>query len=178
VSGAPAGGAGEAPLAAWILAGGRSRRFGSDKAAFVVDGEPLLDRTARVCREAGLAVTVVARHERPGGLPTLVEPDGPRHPLHGVATALGAAAGRGHTRALLVPVDLPALSAGQLRALLAEAPPVYATAQRLLAVLPVSGMAPAAAHAAAGAPVRAFLAAVGARAVEVGPVPNLNEPPG
>lgn len=165
-------------MAAWILAGGLSRRFGSDKAAFLVDGETLLDRTARVCREAGLEVTVVARHVRPGGLATVVEPEGPRHPLHGVATALGAAAGRGHTRALLLPVDLPALTAAQLRALLAEPPPVYAAAQRLLALLPVSGMAPAAAHAAAGAPVRTFLAALGARPVDVGAVPNLNEPGG
>ena len=42
-----------------ILAGGRSRRMGRDKAAIPVAGEPLWKRQARVLREAGAASVVL-----------------------------------------------------------------------------------------------------------------------
>lgn len=164
-------------IGAWILAGGRSRRFGSDKAGFLVDGEPLLERTARVCGELGLPVVVVARHVRPGGLFTLIEPDGPRHPLWGVARALAEAAARGHRYGLMVPVDLPELQAASLERLLAGPRAAYAADQRLLAVLPTSAAQTAAAHAAAGASVRDFLAAIAATPVDLGALRNLNRPP-
>ncbi len=45
---------------AYILAGGRSRRFGSDKARALVEGVPLIVGLARSLAEAGLPVTVVA----------------------------------------------------------------------------------------------------------------------
>ncbi len=159
---------------AWILAGGLSSRFGSDKALHVLDGETLLARTARVCTEAGLDVVVVARHERPGGLTTLVEPDGPRHPLHGVATALGAAAARGDTTAVVLPVDLPELTEAAIRALVAAPAPTYAAGQRLLAHLPASAASAAAEGAARGGRVAAFLEGIAAAEVEVGEVGNLN----
>jgi molybdopterin-guanine dinucleotide biosynthesis protein A len=48
-----------------ILAGGRSRRMGRDKAAIVVAGEPLWKRQARVLRDAGAArVSLVLRPEQ------------------------------------------------------------------------------------------------------------------
>ncbi len=168
------------PLQAWILAGGLSTRFGSDKASHTIAGETLLDRTARVCREAGLAVTVVARGERPGGLATLVEPDGPRHPLHGVATALGAAAALGHRHALFVPCDLPSLHVEQLRLLLdshrVSGLPAHAASVRLLCVLPVAAEALARRLAAEGGSVRALLDGLGSGVVQVGDLENLNRP--
>ena len=84
------------PPSAWIVAGGEAKRFGSDKAMAILGGETLLARTARVCGECGLTVTVVARRPRDGGLPTLLEPlRAEHHPLFGVAAALHAAAARG-----------------------------------------------------------------------------------
>lgn len=159
---------------AWILAGGLSSRFGSDKALHLLDGETLLARTARVCAEAGLAVVVVARHERPGGLATIVEPDGPRHPLHGVATALREAAARGDTTAVVLPVDLPELTAAAVQALVAAPAPACAVGQRLLAHLPVSAAGAAAEVALRGGRVAAFLEGIAAAEVDVGEVGNLN----
>ncbi len=161
---------------AWILAGGRSSRFGSDKAGFVIDGETLLARTARVCGDAGWVADVVARHERPGGLRTLVEPEGPRHPLWGVASALSEAVARNQRAALLVPVDLPNLSAAALRALMAESAPRHAAGQPLLAHLPTHLAELAAAYARRGASVRAFLDEAGSVATDVGALDNLNQP--
>ena len=82
-----------APPSAWILAGGAAIRYGSDKALARIGSETLLERTARICGECGLGVTVVARFAREGGLPTLIERNRPeRHPLFGVSAALFAAA--------------------------------------------------------------------------------------
>lgn len=46
-------------IEAVLLTGGASRRMGQDKAALLVDGEPLGHRTARVLAEAGYPVTVL-----------------------------------------------------------------------------------------------------------------------
>ena len=56
-----------APPSAWILAGGAAIRYGSDKALARIGSETLLERTARICGECGLGVTVVARFARTMG---------------------------------------------------------------------------------------------------------------
>ncbi|MSQ03349.1 MAG: hypothetical protein EXR71_15895 [Myxococcales bacterium] len=162
---------------AWILAGGLSTRFGADKAMHPVAGETLLGRTARVCGDAGVAVTVVARHARPGRMPTLIEADGPRHPLWGVAAALAEAGARNQRAALVLPVDLPDLAAGALQKLLAGPAPIHASGQPLLALLPAHLAELAAAYARRGGSVRAFLDEAGSVAADVGPLANLNRPP-
>jgi len=160
-----------------VLAGGRSSRFGSDKALFRVDGETLLERTARVCGEAGLVVHVVARHVREGAVDTLLEPDTPtRHPLLGVAAALAAAAAAGHASAVVLPVDLPGLTPAAVQRLASAAAPACARGQPLLAHLPVSVAATAAAAAAAAGPVRAWMAALGPTELDLGVLENLNRP--
>ncbi len=45
----------------YILAGGRSRRYGSDKARLVIEGQPLLVRVARELADLASSMTVVAR---------------------------------------------------------------------------------------------------------------------
>ena len=161
---------------AWILAGGQSTRFGSDKALHPLGEETLLGRTARVCAQAGLEVTVVARYVRPGGLATLVEAEGPRHPLHGVAAALGAAAARGQPDAWLGPCDLPAVGPAQIEQLCRHAAPCYASSVRLLCLLPSNAAALASELAASGQSVGAFLTSLNAESVDVGPLVNLNLP--
>ena len=166
-----------AGTSAWILAGGESRRFGSDKAMALVGGETLLARTARICAECGLKSSVVARAPRDCGLPTVIETTrAERHPLYGVATALAAAAGRGERTALLLPCDLSDLPASAVLAVLSTPAPACADGQPLLCHLPVGLAASARAAAASGAPVRAFLRAAGATGVAVGELHNMNRP--
>ncbi|MFZ5481013.1 MAG: molybdenum cofactor guanylyltransferase [Myxococcota bacterium] len=145
-----------------VLAGGLSSRFGSDKAVHLVDGEPMAVRVARVLAEAGLAPRLVARAPRGLGLPELIEPDGPRHPLWGVAAALADGDG------FFTPVDLVDLRVEQVRALLAARG--RAKGQPLLGFFPASFREVALEAALAGRPVREVVTAE----VDVGVVRNLN----
>lgn len=155
----------------YVLAGGRSTRFGSDKALHVVAGVPLAVRTAEVLRAAGLDPWLVVREARDparlAGLPTLAEPDGPRHPLWGVATALALGEG-----AFFAPVDLVDLDPARVRALLDAR--AIATDQPLLGVWPAAMAARAREAALRGDAVRSVAAAL--PAVDVGAFVNLNRP--
>jgi selenocysteine lyase/cysteine desulfurase/molybdopterin-guanine dinucleotide biosynthesis protein A len=107
-----------------VLAGGRSRRFGRDKLAAELAGEPLLYHVlravSRVCEELiivgapdGLPVSM------PAGLPAapvvLLDPE----PYAGPLVALAHAARRAtHRRLLLVGGDMPELQEAVLRRLL------------------------------------------------------------
>ena len=161
---------------AWILAGGLSSRFGSDKAVYVVGGEPMVVRIATAIRASGLEPGLVARHPRGLELREIIEPEGPRHPLRGVAAALlwESWQSPAHPLALVCPCDLPALTEAQVRALVAAGPAV-ALGQPLLGVLPVAWAERAAAWAADGRSVRSFVADL--PTIDLGPVVNLNERP-
>jgi molybdopterin-guanine dinucleotide biosynthesis protein A len=151
------------------LAGGRSRRFGSDKALFPVNGVPLARHLADVLADAGLEPWLVVREPRRLGVPELVEPAGPRHPLWGVAAALA----RGEDT-FFTPCDLVDLRADQVRALLAAR--AVAVDHPLLGVYPASLAEVARQVALAGGPVRPVVA--GLPSCAIGPVTNLNRPPG
>ena len=80
-----------APPPAYILAGGRSTRFGSDKARAVLSGVPLLLRQARHLELRGHRVTVVASHTGAYddmGLTTIGDIEPERGPVGGLRTAL------------------------------------------------------------------------------------------
>ncbi|MDP2314467.1 MAG: NTP transferase domain-containing protein [Pseudomonadota bacterium] len=153
----------------YILAGGLSQRFGSDKARYLVDGEPLAVRIAAVLRAAGLDPWLVARAPRGLGLPELLEPDGPRHPLWGVAAALGEG-----SDAFVIPCDLVDVRVEQVRAL-SDAGAI-AAGQPLFGVYPARLRDRARAFAEAGGSVRAFVAEL--PVLDVGPIANLNQPIG
>lgn len=75
----------------YILAGGKSRRFGSDKARALLSGKPLVLRVADVVRSFASRITVVA--ETVGkyedlGLPTVADITPGCGPLGGLHTAL------------------------------------------------------------------------------------------
>lgn len=150
----------------WVLAGGRSRRFGSDKALHRVDGVPMAERVARVLAEAGLVVAVLGREPRGLAVPEVIEPDGPRHPLWGVAFALERGDG------FFAPCDLVDLRVDAVRALL-EARAV-AVGLPLLGVIPADRATRARALALEGAPARALVADLPRR--DVGVFRNLNRP--
>jgi len=107
-------------LVVGVLAGGHSRRLGRDKAALRVAGEPLLARTVRLARAAGLEVTVSGRSadqvapllgDLSGGraetLPCLPDERPGLGPLGGILTLLKPL----QRPVLAVSVDLPRLSA-------------------------------------------------------------------
>ncbi|MEX2672801.1 MAG: molybdenum cofactor guanylyltransferase [Phycisphaeraceae bacterium] len=74
-----------------ILAGGRSRRFGSDKARALLEGEPLIKRLAEQLRPVTASVTVVAdRAERYAdlGLKTVADREPGQGPMGGLLRAL------------------------------------------------------------------------------------------
>lgn len=79
------------PLPVYILAGGHSSRFGSDKALALLDGTPLIARIATAVAPVASSITVVAERAdryQPLGLRTI--PDLTPHlgPLGGLETAL------------------------------------------------------------------------------------------
>jgi len=97
-----------------LVAGGKSRRMGRDKAILQVGDEPLWQRTLRLMRECGCRRLLVAAPELPGWLPPEAEwiADPGKGPLGGIAAGLAA------TRAdhlLTLAVDLPALTSEFLR---------------------------------------------------------------
>ena len=122
-----------------VLAGGRSRRFGEDKAlALLPSGETLLDAAVTRMRGWCAEVAVAGRSEAPA--PCI--PDHPRPglgPLGGIAAGLRRAEGLGFGAVLVVAVDSLGLP-DDLPCRLAPAP-------ACLAAQPVVGLWPVAARA-------------------------------
>lgn len=159
-----------------VLAGGRSSRFGSDKALALHLGKPLIDHAIEALAQQGDAVAVVGR-DRPGATSLSDWPESGCGPLGGLAGALDHAARNGFDLVLTCGVDSISLPA-DLLSWLAPAP-AYAASQ------PVLGLWPAAAASRLKdllrAPGRhsmlAFAEAIGARPVKLGPEPaNVNTP--
>jgi molybdopterin-guanine dinucleotide biosynthesis protein A len=109
----------EGPVSAAIMAGGKSKRMGQDKAWIELDGEPLIKRVADVLAQVADEVIVVANDPRYASLGLRVVPD--KYPtggaLGGIATGVGAAA---HDTVLVAACDMPFLSAEMWRAILAH----------------------------------------------------------
>jgi molybdopterin-guanine dinucleotide biosynthesis protein A len=114
--------------AAVVLAGGRSRRMGSDKALLSWGDGTLLEHVVGVMAAAVTGpVVVVGAADAPrtvdGALATrvvAVTDDVPgRGPLQGLATGLRAAAARGSTVAFVCSVDLPLVHPAYVAAVLA-----------------------------------------------------------
>ena len=102
-----------------VLAGGRSRRMGTDKALLVLDGETLLARAVRVLRACCDEVFVVGWQRIGVDLDVPFVPDdiADAGPLAGIASALRHAA---HRRCVVVACDMPRLSATVIRAMIDE----------------------------------------------------------
>ena len=159
-----------------VLAGGQSRRFGSDKALAEIDGRRLLDLAVETLGGWCDEVVVVGREDAPAK--TLADwPAAGMGPLGGIAAALRFANRESFTEVLSCAVDSVGLP-GDLPALLAPAP-------ACLSEQPVVGLWPATAFAAASAILKgpgrhsmmAFAEAIGARrlVLEVPPA-NINYP--
>jgi len=101
-----------------ILAGGKSRRFGSPKALAMMGGVTLVERVARPLREAGARPVLITGPHLPDLghlLPCRSDLRPGLGPLSGLHTALVWAGELGLTGTLCVACDMPFLSADLLR---------------------------------------------------------------
>jgi molybdopterin-guanine dinucleotide biosynthesis protein A len=159
-----------------VLAGGQSRRFGSDKALAQLAGHTLLDHAlARLERWCG--AVVVAGREVPGRRCVGDWPRAGMGPLGGIAAALRLAQSEGFAAVLTIGVDSLALPH--------DLPQWLTPAPAFVADQPVIGLWPASAADAVAAilagdgrhSLRALAEAVGARAVVLeAPSVNINTP--
>ena len=106
-------------LAAIILAGGRARRMGGDKALIRWDGETAIQRLAALARASGASQVLTAGGDY--GLPWVPDPQPGGGPVGGLLAAARAVPGA--QRLLVLAVDAPTLELGDLRPLLAAPAP-------------------------------------------------------
>jgi molybdenum cofactor guanylyltransferase len=147
-----------------VLAGGASRRFGSDKAVALLEGASLLDRAMAAIEPIGDAAIVVGRLKA-GRESVLDWPEPGLGPLGGIAGALRHARDRGFDQLLSVPVDCVRLPANLLARL--SPSPAYSADQPVIGLWPVDAL-PELEHRlmhGASRAVRAFAEAIGARQV-------------
>lgn len=107
-----------------LLAGGASRRFGSDKALALLDGRSLIEHViAHLAPQCAALVVVGRRH---GDLISLTDrPAGGLGPLAALNAALHYAADHGYSGVLSAPCDMPELPEN-LAKLLGRGPAVLA----------------------------------------------------
>lgn len=112
------------PLLGAILAGGKSRRFGSPKAQALVDGASMIERVRNalqgVLPDPVLIADPAAEH-LPRDLPVHGDLRPGLGPVGGIHTALHLARERERTGAVCVACDMPFLSSDLLRGLIARA---------------------------------------------------------
>jgi molybdopterin-guanine dinucleotide biosynthesis protein A len=136
-------------LTAVLLAGGESRRMGTEKATIVFNGEPLWQRQIKLLRHLGAEkILVSARAERswrPADTELVLDQPPSRGPISGLTAAL-ARTRTSHLVAL--GVDMPFVTAAQLQHLCLRAnagcgvvPTIGGRAEPLAAVYPVEAYA-------------------------------------
>lgn len=111
------------PLLGVVLAGGQSRRFGSNKALATLEGEPLWRRAAGALEAAGVPVLVLANDPElveavaAAGTPVQTDRRAGRGPLAGIETGLIAARDQGLKGILVLACDLVRVDADLLAGL-------------------------------------------------------------
>ena len=106
-----------------VLAGGASSRFGAPKGLALLGGRTLVARVISSLRAVGVPVVLIANDPAVADQwdPSMPDREPGCGPLGGIPTALGFAAGEGMNGALCVACDMPLVSPGLLRLILAEA---------------------------------------------------------
>jgi molybdenum cofactor guanylyltransferase len=106
-----------------ILAGGRGRRIGGEKAIVELHGKPLICYPVEAVRQVLSRVAILAktgtRLPRLSGVAVWIEPESPRHPLVGITQALALSGGR---PVLICAGDLPFVTPELIRKLVKADP--------------------------------------------------------
>jgi len=89
-----------------VLAGGKNRRMGADKADLMLDGETFLDRVVSTLSTRFDTVFVCGGERAPSGATLVADPALGHGPLAGIVGAFAAAAGRD---VFVAAVDMPML---------------------------------------------------------------------
>jgi molybdenum cofactor guanylyltransferase len=111
-------------LTGMLLAGGRSRRMGQDKATVTFEGQPLWQRQIDLLRGLSPATLWISARSRRPWCPAEIEVVLDEPPSRGPLSGLAAGLGRLQTSHLLVlGIDLPQVSVGHLHKLWALARP-------------------------------------------------------
>lgn len=159
-----------------VLAGGRSSRFGSDKAAALYRDRSLLDHAIAALEPVVAEVAVVGRtHPALRAIADLPAPG--LGPLGGLNGALALATAKGFDAVLSIPCDVPDLGTVLSRLIDNGGPAIFAD-------LPVCGLWPARLSRAldtrlrgeAERSVRGWAAACGARVLSGPGLPGVNTP--
>ena len=161
-----------------ILAGGRSTRFGSDKALALLDGRQLIEHAAATLAPHVAQVVVCGRADpRWISLPDQPAPD--MGPLGGLAAALAYARDQGFVGVLSTGCDMPSLPATLIHALIGDTPAVV-DGQQLIGYWPAALADRLLDHLARceRRSIREWMAVVEPRLVAPigGPLPNINRP--
>lgn len=159
-----------------VLAGGKSSRFGSDKALAELSGRTLIARAVDTL--AGFCDHVIVAGRPTAPAPTI--PDWPRPgmgPLGGLAAALRYAEDEGYASVLTCAVDSLGLPADLLRIL--SPPPAYLETQPVVGhwLSEAAPIVSAILQSEGRHSVQAFATAAGARGVKCADIPaNVNTP--
>ncbi len=95
---------------AYVLAGGRSRRFGEDKALYEVGGTPLIQRPIECLSQRFPSVSIITKEPdryRSLGVPVVEDVHSQQTPLVGVLTGLEAAE---TTWSVFLACDMPSMT--------------------------------------------------------------------
>ncbi|UYV16074.1 molybdenum cofactor guanylyltransferase [Porphyrobacter sp. ULC335] len=159
-----------------ILAGGQARRFGSDKAQAMYEGERLIDRVAAALCVQCESVVVCGREE--AGFTCIPDwPEAGLGPLGGLAAALRHAADGNFTHVLSAGVDVPDLP-HDLAAILAGESAAIVESQPVVGLWPVAKASALEAFLSGGGrSLYRFADHIGARQIELqAPLMNVNRP--
>jgi len=160
-----------------VLAGGRSSRFGSDKAEALWGERSLLDHVVARLASVCAAVIICGRHtDDILSIPDRPTPD--LGPLGGLDAALHHAAAAGYERVVVAPCDTPLLDDDLLAAL------TSATGDVFLATMPVIGswrsvhadLLDTHLRSTANRSMRGWAEAIGATPLHFPAPPNINRP--
>ena len=166
------------PIAGLVLAGGASRRFGSDKALAVYRGQTLLD-WAFAAVETRCAAVFLAGREHRRAIAVNDQPGPDMGPLGGICGGLFAARRRGFSHVLSVPCDTPALPGSLLDRLIGMRDGGYVAVCPVIALWPTSLADHLDDHLRSGRPraVQAWAVAAGITPLAWdAPVLNINHP--